>query len=195
MLAFQTYGSESAYELGNWYVASPDASGAFTAPRLATRNSSSLPVRRATPGELGFARFDTNTDYNLFRQRSRLVVVPFGPKVPRSRRAPRIGFGTYANASSLRLLVPVHCDRVCTVRGSSGARRLRVTNSRGRRASTRLEPFTIAYLRVPVRRGLRRTTVSFTATDDAGHASTAQTTFLRGRRAALWCVAGLPACR
>ncbi len=195
VLAFQTYGSAHAYELGNWYVATSDRTGAFTDPRLATRNASSLPVRRATPGEVGFARFDTNTDYNLFRPRSRLVVVPFGPKVARSRRAPRIGFGTYANASSLRLLVPVHCDRVCTVRGSSGTRRLGVTNSQGRRVTARLEPFTIGYLRLPLRRGLRSTTVRFTATDDAGHASTAQTTFLRGRRAGLWCIAGSRTCR
>jgi hypothetical protein len=188
VLAFQVYATSAGFELGTWYVARPDRSGVFDRAILATTNASSRPVRRKRAGELGFARFDTSTDSGLFRRRSRLIVIPFGARVPRSRRAARLRFGTYALANARRLLAPVYCDRVCRVRGTSRGRRLRVTDSKGRRIDSRLEPFTVAYLRVPLGPGRRHVQVNAAALDDAARPSAARGTFLRSRRATLWCL-------
>lgn len=188
VLAFQTYASQASFELGGWYVARPGAGGVFDHPVRATDHAESLPVRRARPAELGFARFDTNTAYNLFRRRSRLVVVPFGARVPRSRRAPRLAFGTYARATKTRLLIPVFCDRVCGVHGSSGrAGRLPTTDFQGRRIDARLEPFSVGYLRVTLRPGRRSVRISAGASDDAGHRAIARASFQRSTRTGLWC--------
>jgi hypothetical protein len=194
VLAFQSYGSKFA-EAGTWYVAQPDGHGVFDDAVEATRNSYSVPVRRATVGEVGFARFDTETDDNLFRQHSRLVVLPFGSHVPASRRAPRLDFGTHARATASRVLIPVYCDRVCGVHGSSGrVGRLRTTDFQGRRIDARLEPFSVAYLRVALPAGRTKVRISLSAADDAGHRATARATFARGPRGWLWCRAGASSC-
>lgn len=181
---------------GDWYVAAAGAGGVFYHSVRATTNEASLPVRRARPGEIGFARFDTNTDHGLFRQRSRLVVVPFGTRVARSRRAPRLAFGTFARLNRARhLLIPVYCDRACGMHGSSGrAGRLPITDARGTRIDASLEPFTVAYLRVRVPAGRTKVRVSAGAADDAGHRSNARATFVRGQRSGLWCLSQAPGC-
>lgn len=177
-----------------WYVAHRDRRGVFDAAVAAVRNAGSLPVRRSHVGEVGFARFDTNTDSNLFRRRSRLVVVPFGPRVARSRRAPRLRLGAYARSTRLRVLVPVYCDRVCSVRGTTGTRRLAISDSQGRRIDPLLEPFTVAYLRVPLRDDGGPVRVSASAVDNARHRTTASGTFVRSPRARLWCLAPRSRC-
>ncbi|MEA2272989.1 MAG: hypothetical protein QOI98_1697 [Solirubrobacteraceae bacterium] len=195
MLAFQVHSTEFPAVVGNWYVARPNADGVFDEAVLATQNAASMPVRRKRAREVGFARFDTSTDSNLFRRRSRLIVVPFGDSVPPSRRAPRLRFGTYAYKRAGRLLVPVYCDRVCGVHGSSGhVGRLPVTDSEDKRIDAALEPFSVAYLRVTIPAGRAKARVSLSASDDAGHRSAAQGTFVRGSRARLWCLAGASGC-
>ncbi|MEA2157364.1 MAG: hypothetical protein QOE11_3504, partial [Solirubrobacteraceae bacterium] len=190
VLVFQILGTEFATEAGDWYVARAGAGAIFDAAVDATQNASSLPVRRARPGEIGFARFDTNTDQGLFRQHSRLIVVPFGPRVPRSRRPARLSFGTFARAAAGHLLVPVFCDRFCRVRSGTLSR---VTDFRGRLHPGRLEPFSVVYMRValPARRGSTR--VRLSVTDDAGHRTVAGATFVR-RRAGQWCLGRASAC-
>jgi hypothetical protein len=86
VLVFQVYGTEFARQLGSWYVAHPDKHGVFDGAVEATRNATSLPVRRTRSGEVGFARFDTSTDNGLFRQHSRLIVIPFGSRARAARR-------------------------------------------------------------------------------------------------------------
>jgi hypothetical protein len=160
-----------------WYVAGRNADAAYDHPVKATEHTSSAPIRRKRPGEVGFARFDTSTDYNLFRQRSRLIVIPFGPRVPRSRRAPRLRFGTYVRVTKAGLFIPVYCDRV----------------SLGKRMSAHLEPFTVVYLRVspPHRKAI---SVGATAVDNAGHRVTIRGAFVRAKRATSWCLAGSSRC-
>jgi hypothetical protein len=195
VLVFQIYGTEFPGESGSWYVARPDKRGVFDGAVEATRNAGSLPVRRTQTGEVGFARFDTNTDDELFRQHSRLIVVPFGARVARSRRAPRLAFGSFARASAGHLIVPVYCDRVCGVHGSSGhVGRLPVTDSQGKRIDARLEPFTVAYLRVTLPAGRARASISVGASDDAGHRAAARATFVRGSHPGRWCTAAAPRC-
>jgi hypothetical protein len=188
VLAFQTTG-------GNWYVARAGRDRVYTSAVKATEHAGSVPMRRARPGEVGFARFDTEADNNLFRQHSRLVVIPFGSKVPASRRAPRLRFGTYARAADRHLLVPVYCDRVCAMHGSSGPdRRLRMVDFRGRRVDPSLEPFTVRYLRVALPAPHLNARVTARASDDAGHRATARATFVRGKRGAFWCLSTKPRC-
>jgi len=195
VLAFQISSRATSLETGSWYVARPDARGVFDRAVKATENATSLPVRRARAGEVGFARFDTSTDNNLFRRHSRLVVVPFGAEVARSRRAPRLRFGTSARTTGRRLLVPVYCDRVCRVHGSAGvAGPLAVTDFEGKRIDARLEPFTVAYLRVTLRAGREKVRVSARATDDARHRAAANARFLRSPRRGTWCIAGTSRC-
>lgn len=196
VLAFQITDEAPSGEAGDWYVAHAGAGGVFYHSVRATSHASSLPVRRARPGEIGFARFDTETDNLLFRRHSRLVVVPFGPRVPRSRRAPRLRFGTSVRLTrARRLLIPVYCDRVCGLHGSSGRiGRLPIANYLGTRIDAGLESFTVAYLRLTVPRGRASVRVSASASDDAGHRATARATFVRGKRAGRWCLAGTAAC-
>jgi hypothetical protein len=185
VLVFARTKGRSGIYLRGWYVAHRNARGVFDTVVEATRNAdSSLPVRRARTGEIGFASFDDIR----FRRRSRLVVVPFGPRVARSRRAPRLRFGTDARATSLHLLVPVYCDRVCRVDGSAGGRRLAINDFLGNRIGSLLEPFTVAYLRVPPPGHRKTVHVSASAIDDAGHRASVHATFLRSRRTWLWCV-------
>lgn len=172
-----------------WFVARPGPDGAFGAPRRATRTAGAKPVRGARPGEVGFARFDTETDFTLFRSRSRLIVMPFGPRVPRSRRAPVLHFGTTATRRGKHLLVPVYCDRVCTVRGRSAAgNRLRVVAFRGTTTRATREPFDVVHLRVPLRPGAGRVAVTASATDDARHTRRRSVGFTRERqgRSTVW---------
>jgi hypothetical protein len=188
VLAFQTDG-------GDWYVARGGRDGAFTGAVKATEHAAAVPMRRARPGEVGFASFDTETDNLLFRQHSRLIVIPFGSKVPASRRAPRLRFGTYATVVNHHLLVPVYCDRVCGIHGSSGGdTRLRIVDYRARRVDPRLEPFTVRYLRVAFPAPHVNARVSASASDDAGHRATARATFVRGKRAVFWCLSTKPGC-
>jgi len=195
VLAFQTTTARLNAPQGAWLVSYAGRDGVFDTAVPATDRPSSRPVRRATPGEIGFADFDTNADYNLVRQRARLVVVAFGPRVPASRRAPRLGFGTFARLNAHRLLVPVFCDRVCGMHGSSGrVGRLSITDSQGRRVDADLEPFTVAYLRITVPAGRSQVRVTLGASDDAGHRAAKRATFVRGRRAGLWCRAGASSC-
>jgi hypothetical protein len=89
----------------------------------------------------------------------------------------------------------VYCDRVCGVHGSSGhVGRLAVTDSRGRPIDARLEPFTVAYLRVTLAAGRSEARVGAGASDDAGHRAVARATFVRGSRAGTWCNAAGPKC-
>jgi len=187
VLTFQTRGT--------WYVARAGRDGVYTGAVRATEHAGSVPVRRARPGEVGFARFDTETDDSLFRRHSRLIVIPFGSKVAASRRAPRLRFGSYARVADHHLLVPVYCDRVCTVRGRSALdARLRVVDFRGRRVDPGLEPFTVRYLRVALPAPHVDARVSASAADDADHRVTAGATFVRGKRAAFWCLSTKPGC-
>lgn len=195
VLAFQ-HADRTTGESGGWYIARAGADGVFDGAVKATTNASSVPVRRARAGEIGFARFDTNTDNNLFRRHSRLVVVPFGTHVARSRRAPRLGFGTSSRLHGAHhLLVPVYCDRVCTVHGSAGAiGLLPITDFLGHRVDAVLEPFSVRYVRIVLAAGQKTVQASATARDDSGHRSSVQATFVRSKHLGVWCLSGASSC-
>jgi hypothetical protein len=69
-----------------------------------------------------------------------------------------------------------------------------VTDFAGKRIDARLEPFTVAYLRVTLRAGRAKVRVSARATDDAGHRAAANARFLRSPRRGTWCIAGTSRC-
>lgn len=182
VLAFQRYDGRTRFSR-SWYVARGDGRGSFDRAARATIRAAASPVRRSHPGEVGFASFDTETDYQLFHRRSRLTVVPFGPAVPRSRRAPRVEIGTAAPTHGRYVRVPISCDRVCTVtvRGARG-RRLPLTGFAGPRLPARVEPFTVVYARVHLGDGQDRLRVRVLARDDAGHRARAGASFRRSSR-------------
>ena len=182
-------------ESGTWYVARAGEGETFDRADAATTNGSSSPVRRAQPGEVGFARFDTSTDDDLFKPfpfDSQLIVVPFGPDVPHSREAPVVSLGTFARSAGGHLLVPVFCDRVCSPSaGTAGQARLPHTDSSGKRLAGPLEPFSVAYVRATLRTGQTAATIRVRATDNRRHRSaTRSVTFRRLHRRGFWCARG-----
>lgn len=190
VLAVQVFSRPTTFpvgELGGWYVARPGAGGAFDAPVKATDDGSVVAMRATRPGEVAFAKLDTEADFGLFRREARLERIPFGPDVPRSRQAPRTGFGAYGVVSRGHLFLPVFCDRVCSVDVRDARfRRLPLAEPGVGAASRRLEPFTVVYASVPLpQHSPVRLRVG--AVDNAGHRRAIGGTYVRGGRGQ-WCL-------
>lgn len=191
LLTFARFGTRTAAS-GDGYVVHPDTGGTFDRAELATASDGALAVRRARPGEVAFARVDSGGELPGALPQGHLVVIPYGPAVPLSRRAPRARFGDAARATARRVLVPVSCDRDCTVAGTdTGPGRLPVRDFRAARASSRPEAFQVVYLlATPGRR--TRLHLRLRATDDAGHSARIRATF--ALRSGGWCRVGAPRC-